>query len=836
MGRPRVDRWSSGEEAHRCGPTLQDPAAVCAAFMQLRSKELQHAQFLTSSEAGVDRDAMWQGFYSLMRNGKYQNESRLAKIKLMGPQVRKTSRTPGDTSAEGEAAFWQECDIHRLPELGHYSPPRLDPCSTCIDQAECLNQPSDCRKQLDAIAAVLCLASTYFNDGKIHRRNVSVPTISDEKVWPAGILLGTLQQLSQKVPNLKPQLRIRYSMRRKIRCVWPTTRTDDTGSIDKSCKYCLARERPCIPQHQQTKPFGKGQSSAHERINDLEQKVVSLASLVQDKPRLEASRSAYFDVTKDRNESIVNLEAEVAPPEPDDCNLPSHLRLLFDNFSSVHEVHAGRAGDREPNQAAEGIKRSARAKLQPLLPSHADIAQIATFASVWMDLYYDLFPAISAVCTGDQLSLNHERMCRFDAEPAELAMYLLSVAITAQQVPHEQLHPSFRDSREVTSFVDVAVRRVPPYESIEPGLLTAINTRSIGRGDLKGSWLTLRRIIAIAELIGLPQANDSIMRASQISSIGNGTDLAQEALQLKADLWEAICATDRNFGLMLNLPVGTARYRFPRDQSIWRNGSVSAQLYNYRLSNICALVFEIDEAYLSGTSDDASYEKVLNADRQLRALASSAARTWWGECEDAPLADLLVKFWHCYLMARVHLRPGMMNSFDEQYAYSRSACRTACESVVRRFPGFRLRVPSGFFVCQVLDVQVFTAATFLLLSGIETGQRTNASIDHDITNIVQQVIDCFDCVGGQAGSNLAREARTSLSSLLAMTQSRLPGHPTSLSLQIPLLGKIQITAPAVVDKSEPLTSNNENLGKSPVHTEPMTWLFEFNDQYFAEFL
>nr|POE48975.1 putative transcription factor gsfr1 [Quercus suber] len=350
----------------------------------------------------------------------------------------------------------------------------------------------------------------------------------------------------------------------------------------------------------------------------------------------------------------------------------------------------------------------------------------------------------------------------------------------------------------------------------------------MGRGDLRGSWLTFRRVVAVAELIGLPQANDTIMHAS-----GTSNKPAEKLLMVKADLWEAICATDRNFALMLNLPIGTARYHFPRNQSIWRNGNVSPQAYNYLLSNICATVFDIDEAYLRGGSDATCYEKVLSADRQLRALATSAPRLWWDHNEGAPLPDLLVKFWHNYIMARVHLRPGMMNDFDEQYEYSRSACRTACENTVRRFPGFRASIPSGFFVCQVIDVQVFTAATFLLLSGNVSQQGNNLKIVPEIIHIVQQVIDCFASVSHQAGSGLAREAMSALTSLMAIAQGKRFGEATSLSLQIPMLGKVHITTPITSCAGQASTLNEDTLSEAFVPFEPMSWLFEPDSQDFA---
>lgn len=386
--------------------------------------------------------------------------------------------------------------------------------------------------------------------------------------------------------------------------------------------------------------------------------------------------------------------------------------------------------------------------------------------------------------------------------------------------------------------------------------------RSLGRGNLKGTWLTLRRIIALAELAGLPQANDELLRISNTRDGNMRTQTDQEALKLKADVWEAICATDRNFSMMLNFPAGTARYRFPRDNSIWRDGQVSPQAYNYQLSNICAAIFEIDESYVRGSSHAESYEKVLSADRQLRALAALAPKAWWQDSEGASLDHLLVKFWHCYIMARAHLRPGTMNDFDEQYAYSRTACRDACYNAVRRLPMLRESIPSGFFVCRVIDVQAFTTATFLLLSSRPTRQPQipDTTVDSHTMGCIQSIIDCLNKVSDQAGSDLAREAKTALTSLLALFQSQNPSQSRSLRLQIPLLGKIHIRGFSAASATQ---KTSVNLGIGTTHLEasrnsqdgnfcpeiapghligvqdpsslaaaPMSWSFEFDDPSF----
>ena len=360
----------------------------------------------------------------------------------------------------------------------------------------------------------------------------------------------------------------------------------------------------------------------------------------------------------------------------------------------------------------------------------------------------------------------------------------------------------------------------------------------MGRGDLKRTWLTLRRMIALAELIGLPQAS---YKAELAVTPGVGRtegNSNQETLQKKAAVWESICATDRNLGMMLSLPAGTARYAFPLNESIWRDGQISAQAYNYQLSKISTTVIEIDELCVRGVSDAESYEKVLSADRSLRELAASVSRAWWQQYEGGPIAELLVKFWHCYITLRVHLRPAIKNDSGDKYIYSRIACWNACQDAMCRFPKFRPLIPSGFFVCRVLDVQAVTVATFLLLSSRspELGQQPaslSTGLDSHTIELVQQVVECFKTVCDKTGSDFAQEAIAALTSLMARVQGQDPRQPDSLTLQIPLLGKVHIDGKQLTHQS---SSTNPGGGRGPpVAIQSYSWNSgpEDGSQYFT---
>ncbi|KAI1611865.1 hypothetical protein EDD36DRAFT_419735 [Exophiala viscosa] len=595
-----------------------------------------------------------------------------------------------------------------------------------------------------------------------------------------------------------------------------------------ACVECTKHSRSCVSQSVQPRASSARHTSAKQRISQLEREMASLSELVRDKQNpLTGSKTPGFGPTPPDE-----LEDEPYDEDVDDTRPPAHLQLLFDHLDGEDRTSKHQTLGQPSRGASEAVKRNARSRLQLLLPSADEVWQVTEFAPAWMSFYHSLFPTFFAYRTGEQLRLNYDPMCSPDARPTSVAMYLVYLAITSQQLPTDRMvQGPFAKYRSVEDFVDSVCTTVretivdnDDFAGTEEGLeLTVIFIRLyvlprcvsvqltiltlvaslMGRGSIKSTWLIFRRAIALGELIGLPQAFQEVQAARQSAHFGQASIAApSEQSELKAGLWDAICATDRNFSMMLNIPTGTARYKFPLDESIWKDGHISAQAYNYRLSNVCAAVFEIDELFMRRAPEAECYEKVLNADQQLRSLRASASQDWWQASNEKTLAEQCVGFWHHYILARVHLRPAMVKDIDGQYTYSRNTCWDACQSAIRQFVLFRSCVPSGFFVCRILDVQAFTAATFLLLNSQGRSAKEYTSqggIDNSLDNgyLLSQVTDCFRSVATEPGSDFAREAVAALTSLRSLVHGDRSNRTTMLTLKIPLLGRIHIDAPEV---------------------------------------
>lgn len=235
--------------------------------------------------------------------------------------------------------------------------------------------------------------------------------------------------------------------RRKIRRKW------SDGSA--SCDHCVGRSKTCTPQALgalcATSQTVQG-SSTRERLAVLEGQISALSNLVRaNHEHALANASIQHEDTRalsagPSDDHALEHTADVAPP--------THLRLIF------HDLDAGdnHADDLERQRRAATVQTaySAQAleRLRPLLPSRAAVAKIAVHASDWMTLYHDLFPAFFTVRSGDQVVNNYDHMCSTDVQPVPLAMYLLSLGISAQQVPQSHLPVSMQTVQKVKSFVD----------------------------------------------------------------------------------------------------------------------------------------------------------------------------------------------------------------------------------------------------------------------------------------------------------------------------------------------------------------------------------------------
>jgi hypothetical protein len=130
-------------------------------------------------------------------------------------------------------------------------------------------------------------------------------------------------------------------------------------------------------------------------------------------------------------------ESDVESDSPDElgANAPAYLRSLFDNNIISSEEHNGDA--QKSATSSQLLLRKAREELQRLIPPQKDVAVIAKYADTWLALYHVLFPTRFVAHGGRELVYRYSEMTGPDIEPRLLGIWLITIAITAQQVSRE---------------------------------------------------------------------------------------------------------------------------------------------------------------------------------------------------------------------------------------------------------------------------------------------------------------------------------------------------------------------------------------------------------------
>ena len=244
--------------------------------------------------------------------------------------------------------------------------------------------------------------------------------------------------------------------RRKIRCIWSTNGDGAGNSSERQvCEPCETTGRKCVPQINRAPTSSVSRLTARDRIGNLEREIASLSALVREQ------RTTRPDVIEDQlhsdspsehgSERVGDIQdVEAASP-------PSHLRLIFGGLI----VGADAGLDTDVKQRLDALltrfNQEAKRELQQLIPSREEINHIADYAPGWMSMYYALFPACSDIRTRDQLMAAYNEMHDPQVRPVTLASFLLSTAITAQQVPYNL---SIRGRKSCGKFVDDVSRVV----------------------------------------------------------------------------------------------------------------------------------------------------------------------------------------------------------------------------------------------------------------------------------------------------------------------------------------------------------------------------------------
>ncbi|KAK0366020.1 hypothetical protein LTR02_006461 [Friedmanniomyces endolithicus] len=523
--------------------------------------------------------------------------------------------------------------------------------------------------------------------------------------------------------------------------------------------------------------------AASNRIARLEGEIAGLWRYVKaQKPNVPpgTTDSVVDEVTDDGQggNDEIDSESEMSDASP-------ATALLFNN-SLLDSQDVPEQVSQHPRQQKSSEARLSRARsaLQCLIIPEENAAALVARAAEWVTWANSIAPLVFVARTKDELMLDWDQARGPEAQPTMIAAVLLITAMTIHLAPQSSLHGQLSDASAYSKTVSDVIETYIVNDDFFAGSLEGIEK----------VWLSLRRTIALAEIIGLPRA--SVTPSGNQSGNTAWTSNGQTREEAGALLWQTACTMERLAGCMFGLPITAKMNPFPTERPVFVGTHLVPQAYFCRLADIAGKIPALDDLYAKGRPSHQLCSMVLNIDSEFRDLASLAPRSWWDVHPNPEriTVDLVFQYFHQYFTARAHLQLALNNDATNIYAYSHIVCTEACRNLAVRYAALRPLVLGGFFPVRLFDVQALTAAIFLLHTCYCPGSSQTIEAAQSPTSrvLIQQIVESMDLASHGITGHFAQEAARTIRSLAALLSNNSTTDSPYISLRVPLLGRIHV--------------------------------------------
>ena len=416
--------------------------------------------------------------------------------------------------------------------------------------------------------------------------------------------------------------------------------------------------------------------------------------------------------------------------------------------------------------------------LRESLPSNEDTAWIVETSqhSSLLALESLMMPYATFEGADGDISDGLKRIPGRALHPVLIARHMLQLATCLHHLQanvHGDMKASVQSPRDMMErLADTAINLVTTNDELLGSIegLQCIMIEGIyhvNRGNLRRSWVTCRRALTIAQLMGL---NRSANQAQYVV-------LDPKTRYNPQHMWFRMVALERHLCLMMGLPQGSL------DRSMTADMAFAGDTPMGRLERLhCVLASRILERNESAPGpDDTTLTRDLDLD--LQKAARSLPSKWWlppSLIVDATESQAL--FWdarrlfahvfHYSLLLQLHL-PYMLHFTSNQGAcdYSRITCVNASREVISRF--ITLRSSNRIALdCRTIDFFALMAAMTLLIAHLE-GHRLGVGnlLAHQYLSdraMTEQVQDCMEELHRLNADALSAQSANLLRRLLIM--------------------------------------------------------------------
>lgn len=357
------------------------------------------------------------------------------------------------------------------------------------------------------------------------------------------------------------------------------------------------------------------------------------------------------------------------------------------------------------------------------------------------------------------------------AHPVLLARHMLLLAMLLQSQDIKDLTESDRATME--RLVDIATSRITKddkflgsMESLE--CLTIESVYHANVGNLRRSWLAIRRAMSVAQLMGLNRAHDQ----TQHEVLGARTNYDPSIM------WFRIVEFDRYLCMMLGLPQGCL------DRSMVSSAALASDTLLGRMERVhCVVASRILERNENPpSSQDPTLTRDL--DVELQKAARRLPSKWWLVPDLRLSPDPQSLFWdtrrlfaqvlHYNLLNQLHL-PYMLRSSttipNAKHEYSLITCVNASREMLSRFVALR-SFDGVAYGCRTIDFIALMAAMTLLLAHLDSHRSETENLlahqYHSDRAMIEQVKDSMEELNRASSDALSAQIADWLARLLAI--------------------------------------------------------------------
>ncbi|KAI0009897.1 hypothetical protein F4779DRAFT_340894 [Xylariaceae sp. FL0662B] len=612
--------------------------------------------------------------------------------------------------------------------------------------------------------------------------------------------------------------------RRKIRCQF----SSDEATICIGCETrgskCMSQEFPDLQPSAQD----QGMEQRLSRVEGLLEKLVEWVTPDSHGPA-QGGRAANPAVPMEDGPSPLALLPSAAD-HPPIRGILNTLREDSGTRSSTHSSFLTPPESAEIETSALPAKHAQISKtLHAAFPCQHDINSIiaASPGSYYVATIFHGYREVFEGRTEPPSSLTE--VPPVTSHPALLAKRLMQLVNCMQQLLPE-VSPQNLVSKEpirtqMVGIVSIVSDLVFPNDdlvgSVE-GLETMflVGLYNANAGNLRKSWLAMRRTHAVAQLMGLDRRGDKPLKSVDPAS--------HPSTRTKAHaLWFRLNFSDRFLALLLGLSAASDDNSFAGPENTARDEPAD-RLEKFHTVIMGAIIKR------NYNKSDSAFSATQSIDCDLELAANSMGAQWWQPVRavdsSATLQERMQAFWdimmkmnHHHLVVLLHLPYMMRDHKERRWDYSKTTCLNSSRELLRIFLVFR-RLSDAVSACRHIDYGALTAAMTLLLGYLDPKLRSRdeqTSRQREADRIlVQQVKDQMQDMADKNADKLARESSDIIGRLLPLidvNRTARDGLDAPVRLTIPYVGTININP--VNRRQDPTHTPSSGHGDGPAEPD-----------------